>query len=157
VGVGILYAAVCGGAFLGSFASKSILRHIPLSRSIPLVIAVCGVADIALGSCRMLWQGASLIFAAGLMDGILTVSTETTLLSTVPSGVLGRVFGIHAALAMLSSMMGMLAGGFIGDRFSPAACMRAAGLIMIGASLVAWWQRRRVAELDVARSVQKLP
>jgi len=155
-GVGVLYAAVCGGAFLGSFASKPVLRRIPLSRSIPLVIAVCGMADIALGSCRMLWQGAALIFAAGLMDGILTVSTETSLMDTVPVGLLGRVFGVRTGLAMLSAMAGTLAGGIINDRFSSAACMQAAGLIMIGASMIALWQRKRIGELDVTRGVQEL-
>jgi MFS family permease len=154
-GVGVLYAAVCGGAFLGSFASRPVLRRIPLSRSIPLVIGVCGMADIALGSCRMLWQGASLIFTAGLMDGILTVSTETTLMDTVPTGLLGRVFGVRAALAMLSATAGMLAGGIIDDRFSSVVCMQVAGLTMIGASMIASWQRKRIGELDVALDVQK--
>lgn len=114
---GYLLAAAGGGALAGAAVAPVALRgHAGMSRAL-LGIGAC---TAALGGCRWAAPAATLLFGLGLVSGILNVRVMTTLQSSTPAELRGRVLAVTVALAGAAVPAGLGLGGLLGDLARPA-------------------------------------
>ncbi|NMO16936.1 MFS transporter [Pyxidicoccus fallax] len=92
-GLGTLAGMVAAGARPGTRARN-------LGTTLLLVDGVIAVLFIPLGLITALWQGASLVFAIGLLGGFMQVAVFTWIQRRVPPTMLGRAMSIFMFIFM---------------------------------------------------------
>lgn len=142
--VSYLYAAVGAGSIIGALATRAVSNRL---QPIPLLIggiAFVGVLDTLFGLSNTLVIGCTLLFLAGICDGLLTVANDTTLMRRMSQAFIGRVFSVYGALTTTSNVVGMLVSGVVNDTFGARAVMISSGLYMLVLAVPALLVSRRM-------------
>ncbi len=114
---GFLLAGAGGGALVGAAVAPLVLKAQGRVRWFLFGIGVC---TAALGTSRSATLTLVLLFALGLLSGILNVSVMTTLQSSTPAELRGRVLAVTVALAGAAVPAGLGLGGLLGGLARPA-------------------------------------
>jgi DHA3 family macrolide efflux protein-like MFS transporter len=113
---GYLLAAMSAGSMTG-FLLAGTLRLQGRARSWALVAGLVVGPGIfgALGSVRLPWLALGVTFLGGLAMGLVNVYLITTLQSSVPGELRGRVLGLLTTLSSGLTPIGMALAGWLGD------------------------------------------
>lgn len=133
---GFLLAAAAGGAIAGAGVAPRALgaRHI-----LDGCLLGIGACTVTLGAAHSPPLAAALLMGLGVLSGILNVAVMTTLQSSVPAELRGRVLAVTVAMAGAAVPAGLGLGGVLGEAARPAlgslivAC--GAGIVGIAAML----------------------
>ena len=113
---GYLLAAAGGGAMAGAALAPLALRgHVGLRRALFGI----GACTAALGASRSPLLALALLFGLGLLSGVLNVRVMTTLQSSTPGELRGRVLSVTVALAGAAVPAGLALGGLLGGLARP--------------------------------------
>jgi MFS family permease len=130
---GFLLAAAGAGAVAGAAAAPWTMKW----RSLRWCVVGIGTCVTALGPNRSSPIAAVLLFGLGSLSGVLNVRVMTTLQSSVPGELRGRVLAVTVALAGVAVPIGLGLGGLLGGAVRPAlACLIAvcgSGIAGVGA------------------------
>jgi MFS family permease len=113
---GFLLAAAGAGAVAGAAAAPLTIRW----DSLRWCVVGIGTCVAALGPTHSSPLAAVLLFALGTLSGILNVRVMTTLQSSVPDDLRGRVLAVTVALAGVAVPLGLGLGGLLGGAVRPA-------------------------------------
>jgi len=133
---GFLLAGAGGGAIVGAGLAPLALKA---GGELRWSLFGIGACSAALGTNRSPTLALVLLFAVGLLSGILNVRVMTTLQSSTPAELRGRVLAVTVALAGAAVPAGLGLGGLLGGLARPAlaslivAC--GAGIVIIAALL----------------------
>lgn len=114
---GFWYGAIVGTSTVGvtvGFIVAPRLRFEPRAgRAIIVFTLVMGLAILALGLVRSIWLALPIVFAYGLMPGMITTVFLSTIQATVPDEMMGRVFSADEVGSMALIPVGQYAGGLV--------------------------------------------
>ncbi len=114
---GIWYGAIVGTSTLGvavGFVVAPRLRFEPRAgRAIIVFTLAMGLAILGLGLVHSIWLALPIIFAYGLMPGMINTVFLSTVQATVPDEMMGRVFSADEVGSMALIPVGQYAGGVL--------------------------------------------
>ncbi len=96
-------------------------------------IAIVAVSSVLAGFSRSFWQLLALRGSGGLGSAMYTVSAQTLLLATVPSGQRGRASGIYSAGFLVGAISGPAVGGLVAQWSLRAPFILYGGLLVVPA------------------------
>ncbi len=139
---GIWYGAIVGTSTLGvavGFVIAPRLRFEPRAgRAIIVFTLAMGLAILGLGLVHSIWLALPIIFAYGLMPGMINTVFLSTVQATVPDEMMGRVFSADEVGSMALIPAGQYAGGVLtvsvgvqGTYLTAGGALVAFGLIMV--------------------------
>lgn len=73
---------------------------------------------------------------AGVAYAVVSVSAQTALLESIPSGVRGRVFGVLASIVSAASLVPTLIAGPLADKVSASLVIGVVGIAVLGVGLL---------------------
>ena len=114
---GFLLSAAGGGAMAGAGTGPFVMKG---RHALRWSLFGIGLATAALAPNRWAPLAAVLLFALGSFSGILNVMVMTTLQSSVPGDLRGRVLAVAVALAGAAVPAGLGLGGLLGEVARPA-------------------------------------
>jgi CRP-like cAMP-binding protein len=144
-GVGVLTAALGGGAVLGSFAAATLLvGDAPFARWSGAAVALWGLPFVILAAVSGQWLALALIAVVGVANAVLDVAGCTLLQLIVPDQVMGRFFTGLESLFTLSVATGAIAAPALIAAFGERGALVVAGLVAPAGALLAWGTLRRL-------------
>jgi MFS family permease len=155
-GVGVLTAAVGGGAILGSLAAALLVGRGGLARWFGIGVALWGAPLAVIGVVAHLSSALIMLAIVGIGNALVDVGVFTLIARLVDDAVLARVFAAFEGIITL----GVAAGAIVAAVLINALGIRAA-LVVVGAippvTVLACWHalrvldhRVRVRDVDVA-------
>lgn len=96
-------------------------------------LVAAGLLDMITPLVPNAYAAVPLLITSSVLAGVAMITTQILVQTTVQPEMLGRVFGIYGSLANAAWPLGVLAAGFLGDRFSPVplAIGFAAGFVLV--------------------------
>lgn len=138
VDLGVLMAAVGGGAMVGAIVFGALGARLPRRATFTAAFIVLGLPYWALAALPPLAVAAVALVVAGLAAGPINPILATLNQERVPAELRGRVFGTITALAYVATPLGVLLGGvaieWVGLRATIAAI--AAGYLLTTLTLL---------------------
>lgn len=118
--IGILPAAIGAGGIIGAILVGVFARFVPLK-----ALSVVGILGIGVGLINIAFQatvlnGVIFYFIAGIFNSLFTVSYAALVLKVTPNRIIGRVEGVLAPIATLTSFISAFAVGAIVAAYNPA-------------------------------------
>jgi predicted MFS family arabinose efflux permease len=114
---GFLLSAAGGGAVAGAAVAPITMKW---RHALRWCVIGIGTSTAALATTRWAPLAAVFLFALGSLSGILNVKVMTTLQSSVPEELRGRVLAVTVALAGAAVPAGLGLGGLLGGVARPA-------------------------------------
>jgi len=148
-GLGEVMAAGAAGTLLAAVVTPAAVRAVGRPRWAAGVLAVGGVAQLALGAA---FRPAPVLVAAlvlGFLAQAVKICVDTTLQETVPDDHRGRVFSVYDALFNVSYVVALLVGAAVlpaSGRSTAVLTAVAIGYLATAALLGVEWIRRRVPD-----------
>jgi MFS family permease len=112
VDLGVLMAAVGGGAMVGAIVFGALGARLPRRATFTAAFIVLGLPYWALAALPPLAVAAVALVVAGLAAGPINPILATVNQERVPAELRGRVFGTITALAYVATPLGVLLGGY---------------------------------------------
>ena len=139
---GIWYGAMVGAATVGVAVGFVLAPRIRFEaragRAIIIFTLGMGLAILALGLVRSVWLALPIVFAYGLMPGMITTVFLSTIQATVPDDVMGRVFSADEVGSYALVPAGQYTGGLLtlslgvqGTYLSAGGAIIVFGLVMV--------------------------
>lgn len=137
--VGLLFAAVAFGAFMGALSSGWIGRVRRPGLAIIIAVAVWGASIAAFGLVGDNLRLALVFLAiAGAADVISAVFRNSVQLVTVPDALRGRISALNIFVVTGGPRLGDLEGGLVASAFSPTVSVVTGGLLCVaGVAVIA--------------------
>ncbi len=137
---GLLVAVLTAGTATGFIAISHVKFEGRAGSAIILLTIAMGVSLLAFGLVRSIWLALPIAFVYGLMPGMITTVFLSTIQSTVPDQMMGRVFSADEVGSYALVPVGQLAGGILvvavgvqGAYLSAGSAIALFGLVMIPA------------------------
>lgn len=119
-GLGLLQAALPGGAILCSF----VLAHRPplqkAGRALLLAVTVFGLATVGFGLSQWFWLSFLMLFICGVSDNVSVVVRHTLVQLLTPNEKRGRVSAVNNLFIGTSNELGEFESGTVAHWFGPA-------------------------------------
>ncbi|MCL5959275.1 MAG: MFS transporter [Chloroflexi bacterium] len=141
-GLGLLISAMG----LGSLLASGLLAFLPWEPHPKLLLggaAVFASLEMALGLARQFNMAAILMGAIGFAMIIFTTVANTTLQTSTPDHLRGRVMSVYATVFVGSTPIGSLVTGYLAQTMGIALTVIVEGAIGVAAALVAWLKSAR--------------
>ena len=143
-GFGLLMAALGGGAVLGALGVAGVIVRRPSTAMIVTAAAVTSAGVLALGFVRTVPLAAAVLVLTGLAQIVFTSSVNTTMQTTVPDAMRGRMMSFYVLVFVGVTPAGAFLMGVLAEHFGiSAACAigGAAGVLAVTAvAFIARWR-----------------
>lgn len=113
---GILLAVGAIGGLSGGFFAAGLARRVGARATTLICLALAAAGQLALGVTSSVIATAAVLATSSMAFAIWNVQARTTIQSTVPSHLLGRVISINRAVITAASLAGAGLGGVIASR-----------------------------------------
>lgn len=113
---GILLAVGAIGGLSGGFFAAGLARRVGARATTLICLALAAAGQLALGVTSSVVATAAVLATSSMAFAIWNVQARTTIQSTVPSHLLGRVISINRAVITAASLAGAGLGGVIASR-----------------------------------------
>jgi predicted MFS family arabinose efflux permease len=143
-GVGVLTAAVGGGAVLGSLLTIGLVRRGGLAAWFGLGIALWGAPLVMLGVVPEVPAAIALFAAVGLGNALIDVGGFTMLARLADEAVLARMFAAFEAILTIGIAAGALLTPLVIDLLGIRLALVAIGLVAPIAVVACWAELRRL-------------
>ncbi|MFC6592320.1 MFS transporter [Deinococcus lacus] len=139
---GVALATVVAGMVAGGLGVTALGQRFKPKLALPLGLMATGAGLMAFGLVKL--PAAFFAFAAVIGVGISLTNTSIAYLgqTLIPAEFRGRVFGLINATAQAGMPIALIALGPVADSWGSARLMLLAGLTVIVATAVWWWQDR---------------
>jgi MFS family permease len=144
-GVGLLTAAVGGGAIVGSLAAVLLIGRGGLARWFGAGVALWGTPLAVIAALAHLWAALALLAVVGIGNALLDVGVFTLMARLAEDEILARVFAAFESIITFGVAAGALAAAALNGAFGLRPALIIVGLIPPSAVLVSW---RALAALD---------
>jgi MFS family permease len=141
----LLAAAVGAGSAVGGAASMVSTARQRQASTIQWAAIVGGVALIALAACDQLWLAVGLVLVFGVSKALITIAGQTLLQRTIPTEVVGRVFGVLESVTQFGTALGAATGPWLVTHLGTRGPWVVVGAVL---PVVAAIQTRRLRRLD---------
>jgi hypothetical protein len=121
--VGIGFGGFAAGAAIGSFVAGR--THWPVGRALIVANLIDAVLWLAPPWVRSMPLAVAAFSLASVASGYYITTIIAWRMRVLPEDAVGRVFGVVRLLAMVGTLPGAIAGGYVADHFG-AVCMPAA-------------------------------
>jgi MFS family permease len=138
-GFGILTSSFGAGAIIGTlfFSLKPHFRVRNIGTTILLIDSTIGVLLILIGQISVIWQGAMLLFAIGILAGFLQVMVHSWMQQRVPLSMLGRVMSVFVFMMLGAPLISITISGWL-LRTMPAKMLYVgSGMLLLATVLIA--------------------
>lgn len=132
---GILIASIGAGAAAGPLLVMRATREVRRPRWLFGPYLLRGVVDLALAVVGSFAGAVALLVGYGIGTSTGNVAYSTTLQTTVPDEVRGRVFAFYDVLWAAARILSVLAGGVLADRLGIASVYALGGCLMLLAGI----------------------
>lgn len=146
-GVGFLNSALGVGGLLGALAAISLVDRERLGPSVALGLALWGLPIAAIGVLPEFAAALLALVVVGIGNSVLDVSGLTLLQRATPGQILGRVFGVLEAMAVLFVAVGAILTPLIVELLGTRGALVAVGAILPSLALLS---RRPLDRVDDA-------
>lgn len=113
---GILLAVGAIGGLSGGFFAAALTRRVGVRITTLACLALAAAGQLALGTTSSVIPTAAVLATSSMAFAIWTVQVRTTIQSTVPTHLLGRVISINRAVITAASLAGAGLGGITASR-----------------------------------------
>jgi hypothetical protein len=144
-GVGVLSAAVGGGAVLGSLGASLLVGSRRLGAWFGTSIVLWGLPLVLLGAVPEQAMALAMLALIGVANAVLDVSGFSVIARLAPDDVLARVFGIFEALVALTVGLGSILTPLVIDAVGVRGALLALGSVCPLLAALAW---RRLRTID---------
>jgi hypothetical protein len=141
-GVGVLTAAIGGGAVLGALASSLLVGTRRLGAWFAVGVALWGAPVTLIGVFPNRVAALGLLACVGVGNSLIDLAGFTLLARLAPDEVLGRVFGVLESLVALSIGVGALVASLLVDEAGVRRALIAVGLLCPVLAVVSWQRLR---------------
>jgi MFS family permease len=163
-GVGILTAAIGGGALLGSLAASLLVGTGGLGAWYGAGVALWGIPVTLIGVFPEKVAALGLLACVGVGNSLVDLGAFTLLARLAPDEVLARVFGVLESLVALSIGVGGLVASLMIDGTGVRPALVVAGLVCPVLAVASWRRLRRMDrsigvrddDIELLRSVEML-
>jgi hypothetical protein len=146
-GVGVLSAAVGGGAVIGSLGASLLVGSRRLGAWYGASIALWGLPLVLIGAFPTYAPALILLAVIGVANAVVDVSAFSVMARLAPDEILARVFGIFEALIALTIGLGSILTPLLIDALGLRGALVAVGLVCPTLAAVAW---RRLRAIDAS-------
>jgi MFS family permease len=145
LGIGILFAARGVGALVGPFVVRAMSRtDEQMYRTIPPSIALFGLGYLALSWSGSLWIGFVAVLVGHMGGGAQWLTSTYGLQREVPDRIRGRVLAADFGLVTLTISLSSVLTGVVADLFGVHTATRAVALLALLFALAWWWSTRKL-------------
>jgi hypothetical protein len=155
-GVGVLTAAVGGGAILGSLAAALLVGRGGLARWFGIGVTLWGAPLAVIGLVAHLWSALLMLAIVGIGNALVDVGVFTLIARLADDAVLARVFAAFEGIITLGVAAGAIVAPVLISALGIRAALMLAGAVPPVAVLACWHALRvldhrvRVRDVDVA-------
>jgi Na+/melibiose symporter-like transporter len=161
-GVGVLTAALGGGAVVGSLAATLLVGRGVLARWFGIGVGLWGAPLAVIGGVAHLWPALIMLAIVGVGNAVVDVGVFTLIARLVDDDVLARVFAAFEGIITLAVALGAIVTPVVIDGLGTRAALVIIGALGPAAVFVCWRSlraldhRMRVRDVDVAL-LQRIP
>jgi MFS family permease len=152
-GFGILNAALSSGSIITMLATT----YLPITKNTgrKLLIAVFGfgVTMILFGMSKLFWLSVSVLFLAGVFDGISMVIRQTILQLKTPDEMRGRVGAVNSMFVGSSNELGALESGIAAKLFGAPLAVILGGTVTLITVISIGVKNKKLRELDLTEDI----
>lgn len=147
-GLGLLYAAVGIGAFLGVVGTGWVGRTQRQGRAVVAAIVVWSLSIVGVGLVSSLGAALVLLAVAGAADSLSAVCRSTMIQELTPDSVRGRTNALYSMVVRSGPFLGDIEAGLVGQAFGVEVAIVSGGLLSllgVGAAIAAYpafWRYR---------------
>ena len=153
-GFGILNASLSLGSIIAMIATT----YLPITKNTgkKLLVAVFGfgLSMIVFGASKLFWLSVTVIFIAGLFDGISMVVRQTILQLKTPDDMRGRVGAVNSMFVGSSNELGAVESGIAARLFGAPLAVILGGTVTLFTVLVIGWKNKPLRNLDLREDIE---
>jgi MFS family permease len=141
-GYGFLAAAMGAGSLTGAITLAFMRERRHVRTFIYAGAIIFALTEIAFSVSRLYGLSLSLLVVVGLSSTLFTTTANTSVLSSTPAHLQGRVMSVYSLMFLGMTPFGSFLSGVVAQRFGAPVAMAAGGAITLAITMAVFFLRR---------------